>query len=455
MAGNPVVQACGPSYQLADRKSAVQRAVNLFMREVEGIREARPITLASTDGLTLDVSLGAAVRGHYATETRRFAVAGSKLYEVSGGVATERGSLASSGGYVSMRHGRDQLVLVDGPFGYVLNLGTNVFAQITDTDYRGSNWVEELDGYFVFVDPDSDQFYLSAIDDATSLDALDFSSADAQPDDVVTHRVLKRELYLFGTLSTEVWIDSGTSDFPFVRYNSTPIDVGVVGTRAAINAADTLFFVGQTKRGRGIVYEMVGHQPVRRSHRAVEEALKASTDLSQCSMWAYQIEGAEFVGLNAPGMRTTWVYNAATKQWHECGTLSVGEWTPWGADEVVSIGGAHYASSGTALYLVDPAADVVCERTWPHLVSPSNEMVSYRSLELQCTRGQGGTVTLEASNDGGYVYGPPLARSTGVTGRRMQPVRWMPLGSAQDRVFRLRYVGAGPFAMHAATVDAG
>src|SRR5205085_5478468 len=101
-------------------------------------------------------------------------------------------------------------------------LGTNAFTQITSPGWRGSEWVEEMDGYFVFVDPDTDQFYLSAIDDGSTMDALDFSSADTQPDNIVTHRVSKRELYLFGETSTEVWGDSGDSDFPFIRFNSAP-----------------------------------------------------------------------------------------------------------------------------------------------------------------------------------------------------------------------------------------
>lgn len=461
MAGRQEVKCIGPSYQLADRKAAVQRSVNLYLRQIEGLGEDRQLILDSCPGLRTLVDLGATVRGSYNAYGRWFVVAGSTLYEVqTSGSYVSRGTLASSSGFVSMKAGRDQLVIVDGPNGYVFSLATNTFNPITDPDWRGSNWVEELDGYFVFVAPGSDQFYLSAIDDGANYDALDFSSADAQPDNIITHRVKKRELFLFGMVSTEVWINSGDADFPFVRYNSTPIDVGIVGNRAAIFAGDTLIFVGQTVSGAGYVYEMQGHQPVRISTQAVEEALQSSTDLSQASMWTYQTDGNEFVGINAPGLETTWVFDFSTRQWHERADFADGEFLPLRADIVTFVGNRHYATGGTKLYRLDSSYyqngdDIlVRERTWPHLVTPSLEPIAYRGLELQCKTGEGGSITLEISNDGGYVYGPPLARSLGAVGRRNQRVRWLLLGSGLDRVHRLRITDAVPATFYSCALDA-
>jgi hypothetical protein len=463
MAGSRYLPICGPSYQLADRKAAVQRSINLYVQQVGGPGEEPLFTLNRAPGLTEKVDTGSTIRGAYATDTRRFIVSGLSLYERDADATlTLRGTLSVGGldNYVAMKHGRDQLVLVDGPNGYVFNMNTNVFGQITDPDWRGSNWVDEIDGYFVFADPETDQFYISQIDDASSLDALDFSSADAQPDNIVTHRVLKRELYIFGTRSTEVWIDSAGSDFPFARYNSTPIDIGCVGKRAVIRAADSLIFVGVTDRGQGIVYMMQGHQPQRISNRAIEGLLAQSTDLSEVSMWAYQVDGAEFVGINAPGLETTLVWDAAANQWHERAELVNGDLEPLRISDVNYFGGAHYATGGDTDYLIDKTVNTIAgnamirERTWPHLKSVSAEPISFRSLELLCTTGEGGNVTLEVSNDGGYVYGPPLIRSLGAIGRRMQRVRWHFLGTSRDRVFRIRCTDDVEFNIHSATMDA-
>lgn len=460
MAGSRFIQCIGPSYQLADRKSAVQRSVNLYMRQIEGLGEDLQVVLDSAPGLSVFLSLGADVRGTYNADGRWFVVAGSTLYEIVSGAPVSRGTLGSSSGFVSMVHGTNQLAIVDGPGGYILALGTNVFRAIFSPGWRGSDWVDYLDGYFIFVAPDTEQFYLSAIDDASSLDALDFSSADSQPDSITTHRVSKRELYLMGSRSVEVWINNGGVDFPLTRYNTTPIDIGVVGKRAALIAADALVWVGRTSRGEGYVYALNGYQPVRISTQAVEEALRTSTDLSQCSMWTYHVEGNEFVAVNAPGMSSTWVWDASTKQWHERAELVAGAFAPLRIDQVTFVDGQHYATAGQELYLIDKgtftlAGDpLVRERTWPHLAAPSMEPVNYRGLEIACTTGAGGEITLEVSNDGGYNFGAPLLRSLGAVGRWMQRVRWLMLGSARDRVFRLRCSSPVALTIHSAAVDA-
>lgn len=464
MAGQNKIEVIGPSYSLGDRKSAVQRSVNLYMLQIEGLGEAKRVVLASAPGLALLADMGAEFRGSYNTDARWFVVYGSKLYEMAtDGTSTVRGSLASNSGFVGMKSGRDQLVIVDGDNGYVFSLTTNTLAQITDPDFRGSHWVDEMDGYFIFCPKNSDQFYLSAIDNGARYDALDFSSADAAPDNIIAHRVRRRELHLFGTRSIEIWIDSGDADFPFVRYNSTPIDVGIVGPRAVCVAADAMVWVGQTDRGRGYVYLMAGHQPQRISTQAVEEAIDDSTDMSQCVLWTYHVTGNEFVGVNAPGMQTTWVYDFSVGQWHERAEWVNGAWQPLRVEAITYVNGQHFAMAGTKVYRMGldifslNGAALLRERTWPHLVSPALEPISYRGLELACTTGGdiAGSITLEVSNDGGFTFPiGPLRRSLGSIGRWMHRVRWLFLGTSRDRVFRLRCSDPVPLTIHQGTVDA-
>jgi hypothetical protein len=456
MSGNKYVECIGPSYHLADKKAAVQRAVGCYPSKLAG----DAWMMAATPGETLTASLGASIRGSKVTAGRWFVAAGSTLFEMTTGTAVSRGTLQTSAGYVGMDDNKTQLAIVDGANLYIFNLQTNALTQVIVGGWRGSDDVVEIDGYFVFVDPGTDQFYLSAIDNGTTLDALDFSSADTSPDDIVTHKASHRQLWLFGDLSTEIWVNTGDADFPFVRYQSYTLDVGCVGKRAAINAADTLFWIGKTDRGTGIVYQATGNQPQRVSTQAVEQALRASTDISQATMWTYQIEGHEFVAIDAPGLETTWVFDAAMQQWHERGEWSAG-WQPLTSRFVTSFGGEHYAGTDAGeIVKLDGSANtlngrvLVRERTWPHMIQQSMEPVSYRSVELALTTGHGGSITLEISNDGGATFGPPLLRSLGAIGRWMQRVRWLGLGTAVNRVFRIRQSDPVPFAIHAAAVDA-
>jgi len=465
MAGTAYVDCVGPSYHLADKQASVQSAVNCFPQQLDAGRWV----LRSAPGYTTFDGLTGPFRGSKALESRWFVVAGNTLYmRYADADFVAVGTLLTSTGYAGIAVNQSQVAVVDGDNLYIFNYLTNTFTLVASPGWRGSNDVFELDGYFIFVDPNSDQFYVSAIDDGTNLSALDFSSADSSPDTIMCHRVSHRQLLLFGAgNSTEIWVDSGELAFPFTRYNSYTLDIGCVGKRAAVNAADTVFWIGKTDRGTGIVYMLQGNQPQRVSTIAVEQALRTSTDLSGAWLWSYQTEGHEFVGIEAPGMSTTWVYDAATQQWHERAKWVDG-WQPLGFQFVT-----HYAVNGQAthwaaeadglMYTVAPEANtigalpLVRERTWPHLVSPSSESLGYRGVEISCATGSQtlGSMTLEISNDGGITFGPPLLRALGAIGRFMQRVRWLGLGRSFNRVFRIRCSDDVPFTIYSATVDAG
>jgi hypothetical protein len=55
----------------------------------------------------------------------------------------------------------------------------------------------------------------------------------------------------------------------------------VSAPRRPVLQLDSVFWIGQTRTGSGIVYRMVGHTPQRVSTRAMEQMLAKSTDLSQ------------------------------------------------------------------------------------------------------------------------------------------------------------------------------
>ena len=453
----------GGTYFLRDLKTAVQRSINCYPMRVEGYGEDSPAVLESAPGLELFADIGAEIRGAHNASGRLFAVAGAALYEVTAaGAFTSVGLLSSSSGRVGMANGTRQIAVVDGNLLYVYSLDAGTFSVVTAEGWRGSNQVQYIDGYFIFVDPGTEQFYITAVDDATVIDGLDFSSADTQPDNIIAHVVRKREAYFFGSMSCEVWINSGDPDFPFARYQGTPIDVGIVGPWAVTRAADTLVWVGQTDRGGPYVYRMDGYQPVRISDQCVEQQLEAA-DYANATCWAYQEAGGEFVCINAPGMATTLVWDASTGIWHERAELVNGAWQQLRVDHHAFFNGGHIVGGGSKLYRMSRdyeslAGDVLArERTFPHLLQPSLEPISYPALEIRCTTGSAtqGSITLEVSNDGGSVFGPPLRRSLGAEGRRQQRVRWMGLGTCPaggSRVFRLRCTDAVPLTIQGATL---
>ena len=440
----------GPSYSLQTRKAAVQRAVNYMLRAVEPGNEKAGFYLQQVPGLTRFASLGQEIRGGVQVGSRLLVVAGATLYEISSaGVGTALGALNTSTGAVDMAVGTTQLVIVDGPNGYVLTLATNAFAAITDPDFYGSPRVGYVDGFFVFVRPNTQQFYISAIDDATNLNALDFASAESSPDSLVSLVVTQREVWLMGDITTEVWFNSGAA-FPFARVQGATLEVGCLAPDSAQKLDNSVVWLGRDTNGVGMVWRAEGYQPRRISTHAVEEALRASTDIASARAYCYQQEGQTFYCINAPGLSSTWVYDASVGQWHERAEFSAGELSPHRALTHVYAHGRNLCGDALGrLYAFDPDSntndgDVLYrERTSPHEAAPNRNRVSFEKLRLDVEVGQTGQTTtpsieLQWSDDGGYTWGNWLARSLGAVGQYAQPVEWHRLGQAQDRVWRLR-----------------
>ena len=78
-----------------------------------------------------------------------------------------------------------------------------------------------------------------------------------------------------------------------------------------------------------------------------------STDLTAATMWTYQVEGHEFIGITAPGMRTTLVYDAVVTRAGQSSTLP----TAAAAGSAVAIGAVVEAeiseAAGDAEILTD------------------------------------------------------------------------------------------------------
>ena len=440
----------GPSYSLQTRKAAVQRALNYMLRSVEPGNEKGGFFLQQTPGLTLFASLGAEVRGGLNVGGRCFVVAGALLYEVAAnGVATLRGTLSTSTGAVDMAVGVLQLVIVDGANGYVLTLASNVFGKITDPDFYGSPRVGYVDGFFVFVRPGTQQFYISAIDNANDLDALDFASAESSPDLLISLVVTQREVWLMGAVTTEVWFNAGSA-FPFARVQGATLEVGCLAPQSAQKLDNTVIWLGRDANGVGMVWRAEGYQPRRISTHAVEETLRASTGIESATAYCYQQDGQSFYCLNAPGLDTTWVYDASVGQWHERAESVAGVLAPHRALAHVHAHGRNLVGDAVGkLYAFDPDkntndGDVLYrERTSPHEAAPNRARVMFEKLRLDVEVGQTGqgvtpVIELQWSNDGGFTWGNWLARSLGEVGQYAQPVVWHRLGQARDRVWRIR-----------------
>lgn len=306
----------GQSYVARSVNAADNRCINLFA-------EATPENgkdigfLSRAPGLRRLGTYGTGpMRGAWMFGGYGYVVSGRQLYKVDinwNGVLLGE---VSGSGPVSMADNGTQLFIAANPEGFIYNATTNVFRQITDPDFAGAVTVGYLDGYFVFNQPNSQTLWVTSLLDGTSIDPLDFASAEGSPDNLLAVMVDHREAWLFGTSTIEVWYDSGDV-FPLTRIQGAYNEIGLAATYSVAKLDNGLFWLGADARGQGVVYRSNGYTGVRISTHAVEFAIQNYSVLSDAIAYTYQQEGHAFYVLTFPTASATWVYDVSTGAWHE------------------------------------------------------------------------------------------------------------------------------------------
>jgi hypothetical protein len=318
----------GGTYVARSVNAADARMVNLFPEAVpEGGKE--PAFLNRAPGLKLLANMGdGPIRGLWQFGGYGYAVSGEVLYRIDTLWNTfPIGTVAGSSGPVSMSDNGTQLFIACNGPSFIYNSLTLEFKQIDDPDFPGAVTVGYLDGYFVFNEPNSQRLWITSLLDGTSIDPLDFASAEGSPDGLVSILIDHREAWLFGTNSVEVWYDSGAADFPLSPVQGAFNEVGCIAAFSVAKLDNGIFWLGADARGRGIVYRANGYTAQRVSTHAVEWQIQQYGNLSDAIAYTYQQDGHSFYVLIFPSANTTWVFDVATSLWHERAAFINGSFT--------------------------------------------------------------------------------------------------------------------------------
>ena len=388
----------GSSYVARSVNAADSRMVNLFPEIVpEGGKE--PAFLNRAPGLRLLANMGdGPIRGMWQFNGFGYAVSGEVLYKIDTlWRTTPIGTVAGSTGPVSMSDNGTQLfVACNGP-SFIYNSLTNEFKQIDDPDFPGAVTVGYLNGYFVFNEPNSQRLWITQLLDGTSIDPLDFASAEGSPDGLVSLLVSHREAWLFGTNSVEVWYDSGAADFPLTPVQGAFNEIGCIAAFSVAKLDNGIFWLGADARGRGIVYRASGYTATRISTHAVEWQIQQYADMTDAIAYTYQQDGHAFYVLIFPSANTTWVFDVATSMWHERAAFINGSFTRHRSNCQMSFGsevvvGDHELGNIYAFDLnvfTDDGAAQKWLRSWRAIPTGQNDLkrTAQHSLQLDAETG--------------------------------------------------------------------
>jgi len=441
----------------ASVNAADNRFVNIYP-EIIPFGGKEPAYLIRSPGLRQLVQLPTGpVRGLWTFGDYAYAVSGTRLYKIDSSWAyVDKGTVAGVDP-VNMVDNGTQLFIAAGANGYIYDSGTDAFAQITDPDFYGAVGVGFIDGYFVFNQPNSQKFWVTSLY-GTSIDPLDFASAEGSPDNLVTLIVDHREIWLFGQNSVEVWYNAGLPDFPLARIQGAFNEIGCQAPYSVAKLDNGLFWLGKDARGNGIVYRSKGYTGERISDHYVERQIQQYTTLADAVAYTYQQDGHAFYVLNFPTANTTWVYDVSTGVWHERAgwennafTRHRGQCQMNFADEIVIgdyVAGTLYAYDMT----VYSEAETIQKwlRSWRALPTGQNDLkrTTQHSLQLDCESGVGlvtgqgsdPQVMLRWSDDGGHTWSNEHWKSMGQIGEYSRRVIWRRLGMTtklRDRVYEV------------------
>lgn len=423
-----------------------QQRTNLYI-EVNQDAEKNILTLYPTAGLSVFCNLGESpIRGIYERSGVMYAVHKDKLYSIApNGSYTSIGTLQTRAGRVSITDNGLQLLIVDGTYGYIYNVLTAVFTQITSIEFTAGDTCTYINSRFIVQNANSGQFCISAQYDGLTWNGLDFATAEADPDLLVRVFADSGLLMLFGERTIEPWGDSGALDFPFSRIGSGAIEWGLAARWSLCKFMDSLIFLRKNRLGQVQVCIHQGGAAQAVSTPEIDATFGKYAITSDATAFAYMLGGHPFYQINFPSAGVSWLFDCQSRSWSQ---LTSGE-------------GRHRAELHTQflektyvgdyengkIYRLDES--VYTDDGEPirrkfisrHLASGDHTTIASMWLEMesgmgdQIGQGVDPQIMMRISKDGGKTWGAEHWRPFGKVGEYLKRAVWNRLGRARDWTF--------------------
>jgi hypothetical protein len=360
-----------------------------FLNRTPGLRKLATIGTGPIRGLWTHLSNG----------EDAYVASGNEFYKILPDfTATKLGDISGTGP-VSIADNGNQLFIACGADAYIYDEPANTFNRINDPDFYGAETVCYIDGYFCFNQPGTQILWVTAIFDGSVIDPLAFAAAESTPDAVVAVVSNNREVWVFGTGTTEVWYDAATTPFPLAPIQGAYNEIGCIAKASICKLDNSLFWLGADPRGYGIVYRNQGYTGKRISTHAIEYAIQGYGDVSDAVAYTYQQEGHAFYVLAFPTAGKTWAYDVSTGAWHERAGFQNGDFVrhrgqcQMNFDSLTIVG--DYENGNLYAYDLDIYQDngeiQKWLRSWRPI--PANENTTLRTaqhgLQLLCESGVG------------------------------------------------------------------
>ena len=285
----------------------------------------------------------------------------TNLYEVDNlGVGTDLGSVSFSADRVSMAENGEHLVVV-GREGYTYSVADGLVQYQVSDNYLPSEFVEFLDGYFIFLRADTENIFISQLNSIV-LDGTEIATEESEPDRLLSMTVVNRELWLFGAKSTAQWYNAEGFDFPFLRKQGPYIETGIIAKYSVASHKNNCAWIGEDR----IIYKSRGSGSEPISDKDVEASISKGTILDAFA-FMYTGDGHVFYQVTFPSLNLTWVYDFITGQWH---------------NRSHSVHGRHFANFYIQAHGIDIIGDFQTPKLYEWTVDAKKDIDEFIHREL-------------------------------------------------------------------------
>jgi len=350
-----------------------------------------------------------------------------------------------------MAHDGTYIMIVDpGVDGYT-QTGAGDLTVIADADFPTPSSLTWQDGYFIITKSSSGRFYISKSYDPTDWEALDYATAEANPDELVRAFSINLALWLFGKETTEIWYNSGASAYPFERISGAFITTGLAAAASLAGILGNLFWLNDRReviKTQGFAAECV-------STDQIAYHFDQFTTVSDAVGFCYTQEGHTFYVLTFPTEKETWVYDATVNIWHERESYPVlmdGSQGQHRGNCYAYFAGKHLVGDyeNGLIYELDldtftDNGEVIRRKRVTEIIHEDRKNLFFHKFEVEfeagvgLVSGQGSDpqAMLRISDDGGHSWGNEHWRDIGEIGKYGKRAIWRRLGRSRNRTFEL------------------
>lgn len=462
----PEFPIAGGFYVDASRPIASQECIN-WIPQVPQTNALSAAQLIGTPGITQFATAGnTPSRGEHVMNGISYVVTNTTLYRVNEDTTTDSlGTIVGSNKLSIADNGVQMCIVVPGSTAYIFTEAGGL-STITDTDFTTtlgpSQQVVFVDGYFVHFNNNSAAstspiFFNSDLKDGTSYDALNFGTAEADPDDITGIHASRSQLYVGGGQTIEPFANIGGTGFPFQRISGGVVPKGVKAKFSMIDYDDSYVFVGGGVNEQPSVWRFTGSSGQKISTAAIDNIIQGLTDAEQQDIFCtvYGEYGGFFLNVHIKDRVLTFDSAASelsgSPKWHERKSKDrFGRATAWRVNGIMKAYGKTLVTDNQDGRIGEMDRDIFTEygesinrifSTVPF--QAEGEDVTVSEMELTCESGVGNSastdpqITRSYSDDGGSVFGNETSRALGKIGERNKRQIWRREGQfSRFRVFR-------------------